>query len=74
MSRESDIPKHLDLMARAILLFFATGFGLLAYYLYSSGSGFGFWAASFFALAFLSVATVGPRRFRVGIVSSMPWF
>jgi hypothetical protein len=74
MSSKSDIPVHIDLMARAVLFFLSAGLGLLAYYLYEAGTGLGFWAASFFALTFLVLATVAPRSLRTGIVSSLPWF
>lgn len=75
MPNKSDIPKHVDLMARAVLLVFATGLGSLAYYLYADGPGIGFFASSLLALVFLAIATVAPRGLRAGIVSALPpWF
>jgi len=74
MSSKPDIPNHLDWIARAILVFFSAGFGLLAYYLYSAGPGLGFWASSFAALVLLAVATIAPRSVRVGVVNFLPWF
>ena len=74
MSIKSDIPAHIDLIARLILIFFSAGFGVLAYYLYSSAPAIGFFASSFIGLVFAVLATIGPRSVRVGIASSLPWF
>ena len=74
MSSKPDISNHLNWIARAILVFFSAGFGLLAYYLYSTGPGLGFWATSFAALVLLAVATIAPRSVRVGVVNFLPWF
>ena len=74
MSSKPDIPIHLDWIARAILVLFSAGFGLLAYYLYGTGLGLGFWASSFAALILFAVATIAPRSVRVGVVNFLPWF
>jgi hypothetical protein len=74
MSGKSDIPRHIDWMARAVLFFLSVGLGLLAYSLYAAGPGVGFWVSASFALVFLATATVAPRSLRTGIVSSLPWF
>ena len=75
MDNATEVTPRVDLIARVVCVGLGVLFALIAWLAYiNGGPGFAYWACGFAAIVLLVVGSIGPRSFRVGLVSSMPWF